>query len=80
MCISINIYSFSFLKISFPGNEYHIHDRISTYTPQLKVNVSCNIQLKYGYEGYRLRTSIYFTVLYHIASRAANNSMRQFGN
>ena len=28
----------------------------------------------------RLRTSIYFTVLYHIASRAANNSMRQFGN
>ena len=25
---------------------------------------------------YRLRTSIYFTVLYHIASRAANNSMR----
>ena len=29
---------------------------------------------------YRLRTSIYFTVLYHIASRPANNSMRQFGN
>ena len=25
---------------------------------------------------FTLRTSIYFTVLYHIASRAANNSMR----
>ena len=28
------------------------------------------------YKVFRLRTSIYFTVLYHIASRAANNSMR----
>ena len=28
----------------------------------------------------RLQTSIYFTVLYHIASQAANKSMRLFDN
>ena len=44
------------------------------------IKVSAVILVIYQHYPYRLRTSIYFTVLYHIASRAANNSMRQFGN
>ena len=40
----------------------------------------CFVQASQWPSIFRLRTSIYFTVLYHIASQAANKSMRLFDN
>ena len=64
---------------------YHPRTLHMIVTEMMKIsNAILNLTLKIPFTRlhatYRLRTSIYFTVLYHIASRAANNSMRQFGN